>query len=572
MCRVVCLMCLIVSLSMPLDAQVEVVQCPNNPTPPAQGICEVTSGDANLLVEATLLTKRRVYRDGHLLIDATGTIICSGCDCSASPGFGTATRITCADGVASPGLINAHDHINWGDSAPVDHGTERFDHRHDWRRGLRGHTELTIPSSTNSTAGRTWTELRHLLVGTTSMAGSGSAPLFVRNLDRIADLDGLVEEPFDYSTFPLGDANGTMLVGSCAYPSIDTPAPGQVYLPHVAEGIDAEARNEFLCLSDDSLPGGVNIIEDAALVHAVGLLPSDGATILRNRASLVWGPRTNISLYGMTAPVTAFRNLGVNLAIGTDWLPSGSSTLLRELSCAQSLSVDLLGAPFTDHDLVGMVTWNAARAAGMQFSIGNLYSGLVADVAIFDGSVEEDASAIVEAGPADVVLVLKGGVPMYGDAPVMEALGAGAGQCELMSDCLSGKRVCVTRDGAGSGLTLASLTATFTNYPLFDCSGAPADEPTCVPFRDEGDGIAYTGVPSGGDLDGDGVADSTDNCPTVFNPPRPVDGFVQGDEDADGIGDACDRCPIFTGETVCVPFFTTDFETGDTTDWSATSP
>ena len=175
------------------------------------------------------------------------------------------------------------------------------------------------------------------------------------------------------------------------------------------------------------------------------------------------------------------------------------------------------------------------------------------------------------AGPADVVLVLKGGVPMYGDAPVMEALGAGDGQCELMSDCLSGKRVCVTRDGTGSGLTLASLTATFTNYPLFDCSGAPVDEPTCVPFRDEGDGIAYAGVPSGGDLDGDGVADSADNCPTVFNPPRPVDGFVQGDEDADGIGDACDRCPIYTGETVCVPFFTTDFETGDTTDWSATS-
>jgi hypothetical protein len=38
------------------------------------------------------------------------------------------------------------------------------------------------------------------------------------------------------------------------------------------------------------------------------------------------------------------------------------------------------------------------------------------------------------------------------------------------------------------------------------------------------------------DLDGDGVADATDNCPTVAN-------VSQTDNDGDGIGDACDTCP-----------------------------
>jgi len=41
------------------------------------------------------------------------------------------------------------------------------------------------------------------------------------------------------------------------------------------------------------------------------------------------------------------------------------------------------------------------------------------------------------------------------------------------------------------------------------------------------------------DMDGDGVADATDNCPTVPNP-------GQQDSDGDGIGDACDSCPSGT--------------------------
>jgi hypothetical protein len=41
---------------------------------------------------------------------------------------------------------------------------------------------------------------------------------------------------------------------------------------------------------------------------------------------------------------------------------------------------------------------------------------------------------------------------------------------------------------------------------------------------------------SGTDSDGDGVADTADNCPNVPNPD-------QADADGDGIGDACDNCP-----------------------------
>ncbi len=56
----------------------------------------------------------------------------------------------------------------------------------------------------------------------------------------------------------------------------------------------------------------------------------------------------------------------------------------------------------------------------------------------------------------------------------------------------------------------------------------------------------YTGIPSARDLDGDGIANAADNCPSVFNPVRPVDNGMQGDVNGDGTGDAGDACPLLS--------------------------
>src|SRR5262249_1221280 len=54
----------------------------------------------------------------------------------------------------------------------------------------------------------------------------------------------------------------------------------------------------------------------------------------------------------------------------------------------------------------------------------------------------------------------------------------------------------------------------------------------------DGDGVgdACDACPGSPDTDGDGVCDPRDNCPFVANP-------GQEDRDADGVGDACDNCP-----------------------------
>ena len=89
--------------------------------------------------------------------------------------------------------------------------------------------------------------------------------------------------------------------------------------------------------------------------------------------------------------------------------------------------------------------------------------------------------------------------------------------------------------------------------------GAPCDDDhpcptsqTCVAGRcdgtldvDAGSGEGSINMnPDAGpnDLDGDGVANSSDNCPMVLN-------ANQGNEDADAFGDACDKCPVDTDDS-----------------------
>jgi N-acetylneuraminic acid mutarotase len=59
------------------------------------------------------------------------------------------------------------------------------------------------------------------------------------------------------------------------------------------------------------------------------------------------------------------------------------------------------------------------------------------------------------------------------------------------------------------------------------------------------DGRVDEGFP---DLDGDGIADCVDNCPTVANPSQP-------DADHDGMGDACDTCTDTDGDGFGDPGF-----------------
>ena len=537
---------------------VTVVECGALPAPPAGQRCSVqpaAAGKTSILLRGSVLLPDQVLHGGEVLVDETGAIACVGCDChSHEPAAAEAAQVTCKDGAISPGLINVHDHITFTKAAPATHPTNRYDHRHEWRLGVAGDPKRPkIPvSGGNNTQAVQWGELRQVLAGTTSLVGSGSAKGLLRNLDSTAQ-EGLTKTPADSDTFPLGDSDGTRLSAGCAYPGLrseDSISADTAYLPHISEGINAAARNEFLCTS--SLRGeGAFLVEDiTSMVHGIALTAADARTTAERGAAVIWSPRSNISLYGHTAQTPMLDRAGVLLALGTDWTASGSMNLLRELRCASELNSQQLGGYFSAAALFRMATINGAIATATNDQLGLLAKGYVADIAVYVNAepTRRDFDAVVRAEIEDVALVLRGGQPLAGDAAVMTALGAGETQkCEAMDVCGVAKNVCVERE---TGMNLAALKAKAgaTIYQLLAC-GTPPGEPTCVPAR-EGE---FTGLRAADDQDGDGIPNSRDNCPLVFNPPRPLDGQSQADSDGDGDGDACDACPLQPGTKVCPP-------------------
>ena len=513
------------------------------PTGPAS--CTVAAkGTSGTLLHGRLLLPAGPTT-GELLINAAGVIVCAEASCASAAGYAAATSIVCDDVVISPGLINTHDHISYATSPPGDHGTIRYQHRDDWRLGAEGAMELTEPKDDKTLPVMAAQELRLVLGGGTSVLATGSdgVPGLARDLGEyqdMAELQGLTDTSAYFDTFPLGDesgelADGGLITSGCAYPAIQMASYAfsgtAVYAPHIAEGINLAAQNEFVCASQAS---NDLVTAKTALIHAVGMNAKNVAAVAKAGSTLVWAPRSNVSLYGDTAPVTEYKYAGVTIALGTDWLFSGSMNMLRELACADSMNKTYFDGAFTDAELWAMATANGAAAAGFGNEIGALTAGMVADVAVFDASTNTDYRAVIAAGAEDVHLVLRGGTPLYGDAELVGALQTG---CTPLEVCGNARVVC--DDVPGTSLA-AIQAATQGVYPLFFCKGtAPTAEPSCVPYRDTyPDGITST------DKDGDGVPDAKDDCPSIFNPIRPMDGAKQADQDADGYGDACDAFPL----------------------------
>ncbi len=535
---------------------------PNNET------CSVTAGDGARLIVGDILSPTNVLQGGQVLVDASGAIVYVGCDgatdaaCDASckATLASATKITCPTGVISPALINTHDHITFTQNAPYNNTGERYEHRHEWRKGYNGHAQIPAAGSASADAVR-WGELRFLFGGATSTVGSGGQTGILRNLDRTTQ-EGLNQTPVNFDTFPLGDStppNTQLTPPACsAFGGIVAEADiasDDAYLPHVAEGINGYAENEFKCLSDAN-PGHDVVQDKSAFIHSIGLSAPDYANMAASATALIWSPRSNITLYGDTAVVTEAARLGVLIALGTDWMPTGSMNVLRELHCADTLNSTYYGSFFSDRDLWLMVTANAAAATATEDVIGSLTPGRLGDITIFNGATNVDYRAVIDAGPEDVVLVMRAGKVLYGDKTVVSAV-PNVGACEDVDDaadvCGVQKRVCVS---AEIGKTYQALRTSVNGiYKTFFC-GTPMNEPSCTPTRPASvaGSTVYTGTPSATDNDGDGIPNATDNCPDVFNPIRPMDGGAQADHDGDDAGDACDPCPLDANTMSCTAF------------------
>jgi hypothetical protein len=587
----------------------KVVFCEALP-PPSHGVCDVTTGDNSLLIRGNVLGFDTIFQGGEVYVDHSGLILYAGCGAERPDDLDVsgATRIDCAEGVISPGLINAHDHLYYDQNFPFT-GPDRYDHRNDWRSS----PDVSAPGDFDQ-AQVAWTEMRQAMAGTTSIAGAGIEIGFMRHLDApwwsyplFDDLlwNIFIEDPLQIvtDTFPLENPWEYQQYEECihTYYGRQKNFYTDVYVPHVSEGINLAAATGFDCLS--MVAGMIN--DEFAMVHGVALDADDGHLLADAGASLIWSPRSNISLYGNTAPVRMLKDQGVLIALGTDWTPSGSMHMGRELVCADELNSHYFDRAFSDRELWLMATYNPAVALHVHDRIGLLAPGYFGDIAIFDGrNAANPYRAVIESDARTTELVLRrssmpfpflpeelyvgdlyvGSVALAGNAAILSSLPPTlhdfyaaifeipGDMCETINVCGETNAVCPLREtwwltDAFDGdpfydpLTLDMLEiANAGSYPLFFC-GDPPDEPTCVPSRPgEYSGDTTRGAATESDWDGDGIVDNRDNCKKVFNPVRPMDEGYQPDLDGDGRGDACDKCPLDAGP-VCTAF---DPYTGET--------
>lgn len=557
--------------------------CPRTLPAVTADTCDISTstGDA-MLLRGDVVYASGLTTDAEILID-NENIICTGCDCSNEPEFATATVVTCTDSVISPGLINGRESITFSFNTPFNN-TERYQQRHDWRVGRRGSTQLTPPFS-GSGLQVAWGEIRSVMGGVTSTIGGGSEPGMIRNLDRdnfvaallpadippggfVVELgaNGINKSGTEIDTFPLGDIDGTQLTNNCAYDSfpqeseflrnpifaseLDLDFFGQMlqlvipadtvlgptpFVIHVAEGIDAVARNEFLCLSDQG--GGVDFLgTSTVMVSGAGLTANDIRATVADGSGLMWTPRADTSLYGNTAMIPVFNDASGMVGLGTNFISSGSAHVGRELACAADWNQRWGGNVFSEQEIINLATLNNAALSGYSNFIGEIATGKLADITVWRTGSRNGLNSIINAENEDVALVLRGGVPLYGDDNIIQALAA-SDNCEQINVCGESRRLCTNRE-FGMTLTDIMAAAPVGASDLFVCGNAWPNEPTCIPSRTSPD--AYTGISTSGDTDGDGINDNVDNCIGVFNPPTPLDTGVQADSDNDGLGDLCD--------------------------------
>lgn len=382
-----------------------------------------------LVLTGIVVTPSEVISDG--MISISGSRL-------AEVGKASGTSLGAAvqtDSFIFPGLIDLHDHITWN-LLPRWNPNELFNNRYEWQQrpgykaALDGpHAKLAADRALICDADR-FGEIKAIVGGSTSVVG-GLAPSpntddngcimgLARNLDAYSGFDGSVlnREKVLYEVFPF---EMKLADSARVRPDLDSGTL-KAFLIHVGEGkpSDAASAREFRMLAkrgDGFLHTGVSVI------HGVALGKPEFKQMADAHVGLIWSPRSNIELYGSTTDVRSAKAMGVKIALAPDWSPSGSDGMIEELKYAAAWNASQSPPVFDNVELVRMAAAVPAQLAGADNQIGSLSSGLYADLLLIHKKTGEDPyQALLDASPADVRLVMIGGIPIYGDRDLMDRL------------------------------------------------------------------------------------------------------------------------------------------------------
>jgi cytosine/adenosine deaminase-related metal-dependent hydrolase len=132
------------------------------------------------------------------------------------------------------------------------------------------------------------------------------------------------------------------------------------------------------------------LASEVLLVHLTNAREDELRAVAASGASVVLCPRSNLYIEGKLPPLLAARTAGVTAALGTDSLASNAS--LDVLAEARALADRFPAVPA--RELLTMATWNGARALGRE-DLGRIAKGARPGLVAIDGEAGDDPSAFV---------------------------------------------------------------------------------------------------------------------------------------------------------------------------------
>lgn len=284
-----------------------------------------------------------------------------------------------------PGLINAHDHLDFSLFPRLGRGPHRS-----WREwGAQIHRSyraiidetLRVPRDVRFW----WGGIRNLLCGVTTVSHHNPSTPEILNPEFPVDV------PHEYGwAHSLADAE------RLGHRFCQTPLEWPFIL-HLAEGTDEESHNEFDVL-DRMLPLDGRIL----MVHCVALTSTHWDRAERIGAGVIWCPSSNLYTLGKTLRPEQVKTFP-HLALGSDSPLSGVGDLLDEVRLAH----DEMGIPAPL--LYECVTSRPARLLRLRSGQGALQPRCKADLIVVRDRQLTPAQTLVQLSWSDVELVMLAG-------------------------------------------------------------------------------------------------------------------------------------------------------------------
>ena len=284
-----------------------------------------------------------------------------------------------------PGLINAHDHLEFGLFPTL--GSGPYQNSVEWAKEIhRIHASLIDRHRKVPKAVRLWWgALRNLLCGVTTVCHHNPlsremlSPDFpIRVLSRYGWAHSLEMDPHLIHNY-------------------DHTPPNLPFVLHAAEGVDAKSAQEIYDLDR------MQILDDrTVLVHGLALNPKTVALLNRRHTALVICPTSNQFLFHSAPSSTLIKSLNT-VVLGSDSPLTAAGDLLDEINFARN-EIGL-----TPNSLYEMVTAKPANVFRLRNGEGHIRTGSVADLIAVRDKALTPAETIAQLTFDQVELVILSG-------------------------------------------------------------------------------------------------------------------------------------------------------------------